>query len=89
MRWRRFWADVRSWFSAVEEFRLGLHSHVLMENHYHLRVGELGFSKAERPRSRVAAVEAPQAAVVRERIGRLQRHQWSSYRAYAGLAMRP
>jgi len=54
-----------------------------------VRMGKLGLSKAQQQRSRVGAVEAPQGALVRERIGRLRRHRWSSYRAYAGLAKVP
>ena len=51
-----------------------------------VRVEKLGFGKADRQRNRVGAVEAPQAEVVRERMGRLRRYRWSSYRASVGLA---
>jgi REP-associated tyrosine transposase len=50
------------------------------------RVRQLGVDKAGQQRSRVGAVEAPDPALVRKRIERLRRYQWSSYRAYLGLA---
>jgi putative transposase len=54
-----------------------------------VRVGRLGLGKAAQQQSRVGAAEAPNAAVVRERIARLRRYRWSSYRAYVGLAKAP
>jgi putative transposase len=54
-----------------------------------VRLGNLGLNKSDQQRSRVGAVEAPQGAVVQERIRKLRRHRWSSYRAYVGLAKAP
>jgi REP element-mobilizing transposase RayT len=54
-----------------------------------VRVRRLGLSKAERQRMRVGAGGTPEARPVKERIGRLRRYRWSSYRAYIGLGKRP
>jgi putative transposase len=54
-----------------------------------VRVGRLGLGKEERQRMRVGASEKPDPRLVRERIARLRRYRWSSYRAYTGLARKP
>jgi putative transposase len=54
-----------------------------------VRVGKLELDKSARQRSSVGAVEDPKAALVRERIARLRRYRWSSYRAYVGLDKAP
>jgi hypothetical protein len=54
-----------------------------------VRVGKLGLSKEGQQRNRVGAVEAPRAGLVRERIGRLRRYRWGSYRAYVDLDKAP
>jgi len=54
-----------------------------------VRVGRLGLGKSERQRMRVGASLAPEARVVEDRITRLRRYRWSSYRAYVGLGKRP
>jgi hypothetical protein len=135
----------------VEQFRVGLHAFVLMDNHYHLlleltepnlsrtgqwlnvsysvwfnrrhgrsghlfegrfksvvldpiqwglelsryvhlnpvRVKRMGLGKADRQKMRVGASGAPDARVLKERIARLRRYRWSSYRAYVGLGKQP
>lgn len=54
-----------------------------------VRVGRLGLGKAERQKQRVGATGAPDARMVKERLTRLRRYRWSSYRAYVGLGKRP
>jgi REP element-mobilizing transposase RayT len=54
-----------------------------------VRVSRLGLDKAVRQRSRVGALDAPNRSLVQERLARLRRHRWSSYRAYVGLAKGP
>jgi REP element-mobilizing transposase RayT len=54
-----------------------------------VRVGHLGLGKTDQQQMRVGAPEAPDARTVRERIARLRRYRWSSYRAYVGLGQRP
>jgi len=54
-----------------------------------VRVGRLGLGKTDRQQMRVGAREAPDARTVKERIARLRRYRWSSYRAYVGLGKRP
>jgi hypothetical protein len=54
-----------------------------------VRVRALGLSKAEQRQMRAGASEAPDASLVKERIRRMQRNQWGSYRAYAGLGKKP
>jgi putative transposase len=54
-----------------------------------VRVGRLGLGKADRQKQRVGATGAPDARAVKERVSRLRRHRWSSYRAYVGLGRRP
>jgi len=54
-----------------------------------VRIGVLGLDKAARDRQRQGAGPPPEAAQVRERIGRLRRYRWSSYRAYVGFAQAP
>ncbi len=54
-----------------------------------VRVGGLGLDKAARGRSRMGVEGAPEAVMVRERIARLRRYRWSSYRTYIGLDKSP
>lgn len=54
-----------------------------------VRLGGMGLGKVDRQKMRVGAVGAPEAAAVKERIARLRRYRWSSYRAYVGLDRRP
>ena len=54
-----------------------------------VRVGRMGLGKTNRQNQRVGASSSPEARVVKERIARLRRYRWSSYRAYVGLAKRP
>jgi REP element-mobilizing transposase RayT len=54
-----------------------------------VRVGGLGLGKGPRAASRVGAAPAPEATQVRERLERLRRYRWSSYRAYIGAAPKP
>ena len=50
-----------------------------------VRVRALGLDKAAQQRSRTGMLERPDATLVRERIERLRKYPWSSYRVYAGL----
>jgi putative transposase len=50
-----------------------------------VRLKRLGLGKRERQAQRVGLSSAPEAAQVRERMGRLRAFRWSSYRAYVGL----
>jgi len=54
-----------------------------------VRVRGLGLDKTAQRRSRQGLVDKPDAVLVRERMGRLRQHRWSSYRAYAGLTETP
>jgi putative transposase len=54
-----------------------------------VRLGSLGLGKVEQQRIRAGAGGAPELRLVKERLRRLRRNQWGSYRAYAGLAKRP
>jgi len=54
-----------------------------------VRVRGLGLGKAEQQQIRAGASADPDGRMVRERITRLRRNQWGSYRAYAGLGKRP
>jgi hypothetical protein len=51
-----------------------------------VRVSELALGKGARQRSGAGAAGAPKPVLVRERIHRLRRYRWSSYRVYVGLA---
>ena len=53
-----------------------------------VRVAGLGLGKAEQRNLRVGVSGPPSARVVRERLSRLRRYRWSSYRAYVGLGSR-
>jgi hypothetical protein len=50
-----------------------------------VRVGRFELAKAERAASRLSAGKAPSPELIAQRLERLQRYQWSSYRAYVGL----
>ncbi len=54
-----------------------------------VRIGALGLGKQAQQRQQAGLGDKPQPKLVRERIGRLRRHRWSSYRAYAGWAEAP
>lgn len=54
-----------------------------------VRVQTLGLGRRDRQARRVGLSPAPEAAQVRERIARLRRYRWSSYRAYIGLERAP
>ena len=54
-----------------------------------VRVKRLGLDKASQKRSRAGMGSAPAAAVVTERIRRLRRYRWSSYRSCIGLEEGP
>lgn len=54
-----------------------------------VRVGRLGLGKVEQQRIRAGASTAPEAKTVRERLSRLRRYRWGSYRAYTGLGKQP
>jgi hypothetical protein len=54
-----------------------------------VRVRELGLSKAERQQQRQGAASRPEREQVKERLERLARYAWSSYRAYIGLEPPP
>jgi hypothetical protein len=54
-----------------------------------VRVRGLGLDKPAQQRSGLGLVGKPDTALVRERLDRLRQHQWSSYRAYAGLTETP
>jgi REP-associated tyrosine transposase len=63
-----------------------------LSRHVHLnpvRVKALGLGKAEQRQIRAGVRGAPDAGLVKERIKRMRRNQWGSYRAYAGLAKQP
>ena len=54
-----------------------------------VRMGRLGMDKRARQRHRAGVGSAPEAAQVKARIRVLRGWQWSSYRAYVGLAKPP
>jgi putative transposase len=54
-----------------------------------VRVGPLGLGKADRRKLSVGRASPPEGRAVRERLARLRRYKWSSYRAYVGLGKRP
>jgi len=54
-----------------------------------VRLDRMGLGKADRQKMGVGASGAPEARSVKERIARLRRYRWSSYRAYVGLSRRP
>lgn len=54
-----------------------------------VRVGVLGLGKSARAAQRLGVDAAPQAEEVQERLRRLRRYRWSSYRAYVGLEAGP
>ena len=54
-----------------------------------VRVGRLGLGKVDRQKMRVGASGAPDGREVKERLARLRRYRWSSYRAYVGLGKQP
>jgi putative transposase len=54
-----------------------------------VRIGKLGLNKSGQQRMRAGAGGAPAAEQVRDRIARLRRYRWSSYRAHIGLAKAP
>lgn len=67
----------------VEPRRWGL----ALTRYIHLnpvRVMRLGMGKRDRQRARSSGVEAPDRALVRERLDVLRRYRWSSYGAYVG-----
>jgi hypothetical protein len=54
-----------------------------------VRVGPMGLGRVARQKKRVVATGAPDARMVKERMARLRRYRWSSYRAYVGMGKRP
>jgi len=54
-----------------------------------VRVKRLGLGKGQVQRSRAVGVQKLDAKQVQERIGKLRRYRWSSYRAYIGTAKKP
>lgn len=54
-----------------------------------VRVGGLGLGKGQRAASRAGAGSAPDPKQVRQRLERLRRYRWSSYRAYIGSGPSP
>jgi hypothetical protein len=54
-----------------------------------VRVGTLGLGQKQRAASRAGAASAPDPKQVRERLERLRRYRWSSYRAYIGSGQSP
>lgn len=54
-----------------------------------VRVSLLRLGKEDRQRTRVGVSGAPDGRAVKERLARLRRYRWSSYRAYVGLGKRP
>jgi REP element-mobilizing transposase RayT len=54
-----------------------------------VRVQALGLGKGEQQRMRAGAPGRPDARLVQERLRRLRRNEWGSYRAYAGLGKKP
>jgi putative transposase len=73
---------------AVDPVQWGL----ALSRYVHLnpvRVGALGLKKSQQQRMRAGATGAPDGRVVKERVARLRRYRWSSYRPYAGLGKGP
>ena len=69
-----------------------LHGVVEVARYLHLnpvRVQGLGLGKADQRRARVADLDDPGAALVRERLRTLDGYPWSSWRVYAGFEPRP
>jgi DNA-binding Xre family transcriptional regulator len=54
-----------------------------------VRVQALGLGKVEQQRMHAGASERTDARLVKERMRRLRRNEWGSYRAYAGLGKKP
>ena len=54
-----------------------------------VRVRGLGLGKSEQRRARVAGIDDPGAARIRERLRTLDAYPWSSWRVYAGSERRP
>lgn len=54
-----------------------------------VRVGSLKLGKRERQGRWAGAGNVPDPKMIEERLSRLRRYRWSSYRAYVGLASRP
>lgn len=54
-----------------------------------VRVRGLALGKSDQRRARVADIEDPGAALIRERLQILDAYLWSSWRVYAGLEKRP
>ncbi|HVM62407.1 MAG TPA: hypothetical protein VMV72_16220, partial [Verrucomicrobiae bacterium] len=54
-----------------------------------VRIRGLGLDKSAQQRSRDGMIDKADAAQIRERMQRLRRYPWSSYRAYLGLAEAP
>ena len=54
-----------------------------------VRVGRLGLGKTAQRRAALGMTDRPDAKLVAERLERLRRYPWSSYRAYAGGAKKP
>ena len=50
-----------------------------------VRVAGLGLSKEDQQRAKVMGCPDPGAELVARRVGKLRGHEWSSWRAYAGL----
>ena len=73
---------------AVDPLEWGLE----LSRYVHLnpvRIHSLGLSKQERRRLRLGSTDQPDPKRVKDRISRLRRDPWGSYRAYAGLSKRP
>ncbi|HUJ11360.1 MAG TPA: transposase [Verrucomicrobiae bacterium] len=54
-----------------------------------VRVGQLGLGKTAQRRSELGMVRQPEARLVAERLERLRRYPWSSYRSYVGRSKEP
>lgn len=54
-----------------------------------VRTSRMGLDKQARQAARLGARRRPGAELVRERVQRLRKYRWSSYRAYAGLEEAP
>lgn len=54
-----------------------------------VRIRGLGLDKLAQQRSRTGMIDKPDARQIQERVQRLRRHRWSSYRAYLGLTEGP
>ena len=71
---------------SPEEWALALSRYVHLNP---VRVQMLSLSKTDQSTQQVGLSPAPNAVQVRERIARLRRYRWSSYRAYIGLERAP